>query len=360
MDLAEAKIYLGERMCGRYLIREFLGSGAFAGVFEAVDEHADGVPVAVKILSIQAAQSPDARLEFDGERELLRALTGCSNVVTLLDADQHTMTLSANGVNFTVDASFLVLELAEASLAELLLDRRKISWSDRLQLFRDVAKGVHQMHLQRMVHRDAKADNALVFPQQPLAKVSDLGRSCRTDNPRRFPLEDYMIGRGDLRFAAPELVFCCGSDDPLAMARADIYLVGSALFEIGTGVGLTAAALGNPRQITARLARMPLEARVSEFRGRISEVRQRQASAYEIFRAELPSHLRNPATDLLRLLTDPDPTKRTSALRQRSADPWDLQWLLGRIDVLRKIDEHHMALDIKRQRRARSREAGRS
>jgi len=193
MDLAEAQIYLGERMCGRYLIRTFLGSGAFAGVFEAVDEHAGDTPVAVKILSIQAAQSPDARLEFDGERELLRALTGCSNVVTLIDADQHTMTLSANGVDFKVEASFLVLELANASLAELLLDRRKIAWSDRLQLFRDVAKGVHQMHLQRMVHRDAKADNALVFSAPPLAKVSDLGRSCRTDNARRFALEDYIV-----------------------------------------------------------------------------------------------------------------------------------------------------------------------
>ena len=170
----------------------------------------------------------------------------------------------------------------------------------------------------------------------------------------------HIVGRGDLRFAAPELVFGCGSDDPLAMARADIYLVGSALFEIATGVGLTSAALGDPRQITARLARMPRNVRLSEFNGRISELRQRQVSAYEIFRTEMPSHLRNPATGLLRLLTDPDPTKRTPALRQRTADPWDLQWLLGRIDVLKKIDEYHTSLEIKRQRRARRREARRS
>lgn len=357
MDQAEAQIYVGQRLAGRYVISGFIGSGAFSGVFEAYDEQ-KGVPVAVKILSIQAAQAAGARVEFDGELELLSALVKSSNVVSLIDSGRHLMTLSANGINFQVDVHFLVLELADGSLALLLLNRHQLAWGDRLALFREVTKGIHQMHLQRMVHRDAKADNALVFSRAPIAKISDLGRSCHTEQPRRFSVDEYVAGRGDLRFAAPELLFGCGSADPLAMAQVDLYLVGSLLFEIGTGVAITSSVIGNPRQLAARLVQLPQAARTAEFNGRISELRQSYAAAWEIFRHELPQHLRNPTTDLLKLLTDPDPTRRTPPLRRRSVDPWDLGWLLNRIDVLRKIDAYYHSQLAKRERKA-IRKAGR-
>ena len=85
--------------------------------------------------------------------------------------------------------SFHVLELSDGSLDALLPCRRKLSWYTKMLLFRDV-----------------------------------------------------VSGRGDHSYAPSEFPWnLADRDDPTALRRADIYLLGSVLFEIATGLGITAA-----------------------------------------------------------------------------------------------------------------------
>jgi eukaryotic-like serine/threonine-protein kinase len=357
MDSTEQAVYVGELLDGRYQINAAIGSGNFSGVFRATDI-TDGADVAVKVLSFRSSSSPEARIEFDGEAELLGMLASCSNVVTLLGRGQHTITLSHGGVPLPVTVDFLVLELADACLCDLLVRRHELAWSDRLRLFRGIVKGVHQMHLRRTVHRDLKSDNGLVFSRpEETAKVSDLGRSRDTHDPPRFRPEAYMAGRGDLRFAPPECVWLCGSDVALEMARADLYLIGSILFEFASGVGLTSLALGDPRRIMIRVSGWPDAARSADFERREHELIEQYAPAYELFRAELPPHLRAPASNLLMHLTHPNPSKRIPGFRRHlAADEWDLQWLLERIDSLLRIEDiERRRLERKSRRKARQR-----
>lgn len=341
MDPAEQEIYLGTVLGGRYLLNVHIGSGSFSGVFRATDEQT-GRQVAVKILTLRSTHSTDARVEFEGEKSLLQMLVGCSHVVSLLDYGTHQLQLVAPpaGNKVTIDVPYLVLDLADACLAELLLNRHRLPWQARLELYRDLVKGVHQMHLGEVVHRDIKSENSLVYSAPQQAKIGDLGRGKHTREPSRFVAEAYVAGRGDMRFAPPELLWLCGTEDPADMARVDLFLLGSLLFEVATGVGISAAAFADPRAIHVAAGQLPAAARRVDLDSRITELRQQFMAAYDLFAAEIPPYLREASVMLLRQLTDPDPARRLPGYRRRRLDPWDLQWLLTKVDVLIKIEAH--------------------
>jgi eukaryotic-like serine/threonine-protein kinase len=354
MDPAEQAIYLGLTLGARYRVDAHIGDGNFSGVFRATDQQT-GHEVAVKILTIRSTHSPEARIEFDGEKGLLGMLADASHVVTMLGHGTHPLELRAapGESTVTIDVPYLVLELADASLAELLLQRHRLPWDVRLKLFRDLVKGVHQMHLRDMVHRDVKSENSLVHSSPQCAKIADLGRAKHTVGPPRFLAEAYVAGRGDLRFAPPELLWLCGSEDPAEMARVDLFLLGSLLYETATGVGVTSIAFTDPLRVHAEAGELPPAARKADLAGRLGQLTQQMMSAYDLFALELPPYLREPALALVRQLTHPDPLKRLPGYRQRRIDPWDLQWLLKKVDVLIALDAHHAgrAQRITRKRR---------
>lgn len=175
MDRDEIALFLSETLSGRYRPTAYLNSGAFAGAFRTHDDRTQE-SVAAKILKISQCHSEDALREFRDEVGLLSKLRGCDRVIGLIDSGEHTVNLhhSASGRSIAVTTQFSVLELAAGSLADLLLYGSSFSWPDRLKLYRDVVKGVHQMHRHGIVHRDIKADNGLVTETPPGAKVSDL------------------------------------------------------------------------------------------------------------------------------------------------------------------------------------------
>jgi serine/threonine protein kinase len=277
--------------------------------------------VAVKILSLGSSQNADAVFEFHEEVRLLALLDGCSNIVRLHDEGQHQLAIQVQGSTGTVpmNVSFMVLELADAALVDLLVQRHLLDWRDRLQLYRDVVKGAHQMHFNRLVHRDIKSDNVLIFEgRPPKAKLADFGRSKDTRQaPRALP-EEYEVGRGDPSFFPHEMLWLLGTNDPLDHVRSDLYLLGSVLFELAAGVGLTAFALGNPGAVLAQAIKFPTGSqREQEFRNQLPQLRARYELAYDAFRNELPNAIRHEATLLLRQLTNPDPLLRHLAARLR-------------------------------------------
>jgi serine/threonine protein kinase len=340
MEASEITLFLSETLAGRYRPASHLASGAFSGVFVAHDTVA-GIPVAAKILKLSQAGRPEARQEFQGEVELLRKLNGCDRVIGLLDGGEHVVNLShsPSGGNIPVATEYAVLELAAGSLADLILYGNAFKWPDRLRLYRDVVKGVHQMHLKKIVHRDVKAENGLVTERPTVGKIADLGRAHDTSEPPRFPVEAYLLGRGDARFAPYEFLWLQGTQHPEDQARADLYLLGSLLFEIATGVALTALVTVNPTGVIHANAALPEAQRERDWIASIPTLRDAALPARESFAREIPPVIRDRATGLLELLTDPDPARRLPTRAGAcgyAPDPWDLQWLLARIDGLRR------------------------
>jgi eukaryotic-like serine/threonine-protein kinase len=331
-------LYPGQLVSGRWEVGAFVGDGNFSLVFECRDR-LDSMDRAIKFLSL-TRNSAENVAEFENDGELLELLAGRSNITTIFARGRHPMPLkSASGIPVTVDVPYIVLELADADLATLLLDRHRVSWHQRLTLLRQVAKGMHQMHALEVVNRDLKGENVLLIERRrdADAKLCDFGRSRDTRRPPRFGPRAYEQGRGDGRFAPPEMVWGLGDDDAETMRLGDLYLIGSIFYEFATGLGLTSIALGNPFLWRSRAAAMSASARSGDFQRNAADLQVRYGVAHDAFAQELPPAIRQEGLRLLRQLTsvqpelrEPRPTGRRRALPIR----WDLQWVLRRIDIM--------------------------
>jgi serine/threonine protein kinase len=339
-----AALYTGETLGGRYEIQEFINSGGFCFVFRARDADTN-TDVAIKVL--KQGMGADATLEFETEGRLLELLRDRSHVLTLLGSPTNTDTIQIRSVHGSAGSvplpvRYMVVELADACLAELVVNRHSLSWTARLGLFRDTVLGVHQMHLGMIVHRDLKSENVLISmlsKNATKACVADLGRGRNLHDPPRFLADDYLAGRGDLRFAPPELLHLTGVEDPTVFRRADLYLLGSVLYELCTGQGITAIVYGDPRAVLTAAVGIDPALRSADFANRTKEHRARYEPAFLLAKQEVPTHLRDHLGKLLRQLCDPDPALREKRYKAEMKEPlWSLNWLLRRIDNLRKLE----------------------
>jgi serine/threonine protein kinase len=354
MDPLEAQLYVGETLTGKhgdYLVGGIIGSGGFGGVFEGT-EVSSGREVAVKVLAFNGRPA-HAEMEFADEIALLGLLTPCSNVVTLIDDGIFTVPLSKGGLTFPVQVPFMILDRARVGLEDMLAQRHQLAWLDRMRLYRDLVKGCHQMHLRRLVHRDLKAANGLVYDDEPHGRVTDLGRSKDTRQPPRVPLIQYQFGRGDTRFAPPELLWLLGETTPEGYCRTDLYHLGSLFYEFATATGITSAALANPRPWLYRAAAMTDQAaRERDFKAHLPYLYNQFSTVYAVFERELPRSVAKDAVALLRQLTNPEPSKREPVRPVRGLPMrWDLQWLMHRVDIFVK----RLEIDAHKSRRRRYR-----
>ncbi|GEA81341.1 protein kinase domain-containing protein [Cellulomonas uda] len=338
---SEADLFVGRTLSGRWHVVKEIGGGGFGMVFAAQDL-VDGREVAVKMLRLTSSSDPAARTEFDDEARFLERLRECNCVVDLLDKGEDIQILSAEGPSGKVDIPwnfrFMVLELADGCLTQLLLlDEATFAWRERLGVFRDVVKGVHQMHLKQVVDRDLKSENVLVFATSGsavAAKVADLGRARLMTEPPRFQSGEYLVGRGDLRFAAPELLWHQGHDSDFDWRAVDLYHLGSVLFELGTGVGITSSVLPDSLAILQTMYTRPDAERAASFRRSLPELADRYELAADLFVAAAPAAIRPQLASLLRQLVNPSPPQRFPKVQGVSDTRPGLGWLLRRIDVL--------------------------
>jgi eukaryotic-like serine/threonine-protein kinase len=250
MDPQQITAMLSGQTLAGYRVLNYRGSGAFAHVFNA-ENVSDGAQVALKVLDPGAGTAQHR--EFDNEGDLLKALLRCSAVVDIEDTLRASVLVSTvlpGGIStqIPVPVRFHVLERADECLDELLLYRQSLDWGAKLALYRQAALGIHQMHLAHVAHRDSKAENCLVFlrPRNHVdVKISDLGRSRDLRQAGAAKPSEYLWGRGDPSFAPPEMLWLLGTDTPECHMRADFYGIGSILYEVATGQGLTAVALGS-------------------------------------------------------------------------------------------------------------------
>lgn len=353
----EAQMLIGHQF-GSHRIDGYLGRGHFSFVFFGRDTA--GIEVAVKVLD-PTRQVPNALPEFIEEGRLLRHLIKAANVVDHVDqGDDSIIVTGPNNVQIPLNVQYMVLERAAGSLEDLLAARHLLAWDDRLQIFQDIVRGVHQMHLADVAHRDLKSSNCLVFPHGKAhveAKVSDLGRSKDMAVAPRQPRQAYYLGQGDLRFTAPEHLWWLGTDLPRDCRLADLYGLGSLLFEIVTGVGLTSLLFGDPQLVQAQNASIPSDQRLVQYAGQRAHLNAVLESHLPLFATETPPSIRDGLVRLLRQLCDADPARRLPlrGVGQRLQPANELQWLTNRVAIIRKVLIHaeHQATELKRKKAGR-------
>lgn len=188
---------------------KIIGKGAFGAVYKAMLP--DTSVVAVKVLLTHSKQ---------GEKEF-------QNEVMLLGRLHHRNLLNLVGYCAEGSHRLLVYDfMSNGSLNLRLHDEhyQALSWSQRVSIAQDVAKGIEYLHngaVPPVIHRDIKSSNVLLDSLM-VARVADFGLS-KEENPDT-PVSGI---KGTYGYVDPEYI----STNSLTY-KSDVYSFGVLLFEL--------------------------------------------------------------------------------------------------------------------------------
>ena len=191
---------------GKYKLENRLGAGAFATVWRARDT-VENRRVALKVASPELVDE-FGRKELEKEARLWVRMDH-PNVVAIRNADW-------------IEGYFVAAaELAERNLGNFPGAKRSAALA--LRIIRDIAAGLAHAHSLRVMHRDVKPENIMIFPDRRAA-IGDFGVS-------RFSrgVTQTFTKVGTLGYMAPEQAY--GRPG----FSSDVFSVGLIAYELLTG-----------------------------------------------------------------------------------------------------------------------------
>lgn len=207
--------FIGKHI-GPYRLTEEIGRGGMGVVYKAVrDDEQYHTEVAIKL--IKRGMDTDFILRrFRNERQILANLNH-PNIARLLDGGT-----TEEGV------AYFVMEYIEGEPINKYCDKRKLSTTVRLKLFRTVCGAVQYAHQNLVIHRDIKPSNILVTTDGT-PKLLDFGiaKLLHDDSDALTATELRVITP---EYASPEQV----RGGPITTS-SDVYSLGVLLYEVLTG-----------------------------------------------------------------------------------------------------------------------------
>ncbi len=196
---------------GKYELLEFLGGG-MSHVYRARDT-AIGRQVAIKILTPEACQDPEAKARFLQEARMAGNIEH-ENIIRIHDYGEE------QGRPFIV-MEFLVGE----DLRHAIRDKHTGDVANRLRIALDIARALEYIHSQKIIHRDIKPDNVHI-DRSGKVKLMDFGIA----KAEGLHLTRTGFAVGTPYYMSPEQV----RGEP-ATDSMDIYAFGILLYELLTG-----------------------------------------------------------------------------------------------------------------------------
>jgi len=209
-DIGVLKI--GTRL-GRYEILAPLGEGGMGKVYRARDSRLDR-DVAIKVLSAGLLADEVARRRFYKEALALAHFN-------------HPHIAVIHDVGEVAGVDYLVMECVNGESLRDKLKNGALMEEEILLLGGQIAEALEEAHDQGIIHRDLKPGNVMVTAKQQV-KVLDFGLAKLRATTESFP-ETRSIA-GTIPYMAPEQF----GGEPVD-ARADIYALGTVLFEMAVG-----------------------------------------------------------------------------------------------------------------------------
>ena len=196
----------GSRL-GKYRLERRIGEGGFAEVWRARDT-VESRPVALKVTH------PHAVAEWGRQAIELEARMAAKL--------QHPGIVAVRNADWIDGRFVIVTDLARQSLAAYTAARR--SGRIALRVIRDVAAGLAYAHERRILHRDVKPENILIF-EDGRAALTDFGASRFAADATRTYTE-----AGTLGYMAPEQAYA------RARLASDVFSLGLIAYDLLTGI----------------------------------------------------------------------------------------------------------------------------
>jgi serine/threonine protein kinase len=226
---------LAGRRIGSYQIMRQIGAGGMGEVysaFRADDEYKK--LVAIKL--VRSGHGSDFVLSrFKNERQILASLDH-PNIARLLDGGT-----TSDGL------PFFVMELIEGQPIDEYCATRKLSITERLNLFLQVCSAVQFAHQHLVIHRDIKPGNILVT-SDGVPKLLDFGIAKILEETNAGEELDATLTAFrvlTLGYASPEQI----KGEPITTA-SDVYSLGVVLFKLLTGLSPYRVSNSNPHEVS--------------------------------------------------------------------------------------------------------------
>jgi len=213
-DLA-APVQEGDVFEGKWRIESKLGQGGMGTVYLAQDLSLER-EVAIKVLAGELCNDEEFVARFEREAKLTAHLDH-PNVVLVYAVGKHR------------GRPFIVMKCLQGeSLARHLRDfPQGMPLPSVLRIFRQLCAGLSYIHSKSFVHRDIKAGNVFIGPQER-ATILDFGILRDTRAGGNLTRAGVMMGTP--HYMSPEQALARRTDH-----RADLYALGVLLFECLTG-----------------------------------------------------------------------------------------------------------------------------
>ena len=215
---------------GPFLLDRCIGRGGMAEVWSGVHA-AQGVPVAVKVMTAERAREPSFRDAFRNEVQAVASLDHPGIVRVFehgemgADAEETSRGLLLKG------SPTLAMELADGTLTGRLADG--LDWPGLRQILLALLDALAHAHARGVVHRDLKPNNILVFHDG--------------DGPPRLKLADFGLAQAfELQSHEDSTEVICGTPSYMAPEQlrghwrdygpwTDLYALGCLAWTLGTG-----------------------------------------------------------------------------------------------------------------------------
>ena len=196
----------------------FLGEGAMSSVFE-VESTAMGLRevAALKIITVKKDINGEVKIPKTAlnEIKILRALSGCPNIINYHDSTQRKIL----GEDRTVECIDLLIKMEKL---KPLSERDRLSEKEVVKLAKDMCNALCYASKHGVIHRDIKPQNIFV-DDDGVYKLGDFGIAKIVSEFSHH----YTMNIGTMAYTAPEI---CNGKSTTYDISSDIYSLGLVLY----------------------------------------------------------------------------------------------------------------------------------
>jgi eukaryotic-like serine/threonine-protein kinase len=215
---------------GPFRLDRCIGRGGMAEVWSGVHA-AQGVPVAVKVMTGERAREASFRAAFRNEVQAVASLDHPGIVLVFDHGEVGRDAEEASRALMTAGSPTLAMELADGTLGSLLAGG--LAWDGLRQILLDLLDALAHSHARGVVHRDLKPNNILVFRDgegPPRLKLADFGLAQAMELQNRSDSTEVICGTPT--YMAPEQLRGRWRDYG---AWTDLYALGCLAWNLAAG-----------------------------------------------------------------------------------------------------------------------------